>query len=75
MALTDIITRKYSNFRGVDFSNNEVASSRSPLALNMWKNYKDSECIETRPGMELLGEFGNKIFGLFSLIKMILYMY
>lgn len=69
MALTDIITRKYSNFRGVDFSNNEVASSRSPLALNMWKNYKDSECIETRPGMELLGEFGNKIFGLFFFNK------
>lgn len=65
MALTDIITRKYSNFRGVDFSNNEVSSSRSPLALNMYKNYKDSECIETRPGMELLGDFGNKILGLF----------
>lgn len=69
MALTDIITRKYSNFRGVDFSNNEVNSSRSPLALNMWKNYKDSECIETRPGMELLGNFGNKILGLFFFSK------
>lgn len=69
MALTDIITRKYSNFRGVDFSNNEVNSSRSPLALNMWKNYKDSECIETRPGMELLGNFGNKILGLFFFNK------
>lgn len=69
MALTDIITRKYSNFRGVDFSNNEVNSSRSPLALNMWKNYKDSECIETRPGMKLLGNFGNKILGLFFFNK------
>lgn len=69
MALTDIITRKYSNFRGVDFSNNEVNSSRSPLALNMWKNYKDSECIETRPGMELLGNFGNKTLGLFFFSK------
>lgn len=69
MAITDIITRKYSNFRGVDFSNNEVNSSRSPLALNMWKNYKDSECIETRPGMKLLGNFGNKILGLFFFNK------
>jgi len=69
MALTDIITRKHSNFRGVDFSNNEVNSSRSPLALNMWKNYKDSDCIETRPGMKLLGNFGNKILGLFFFNK------
>lgn len=67
--LDDILTRKYQSFRGVDFSNNEVANSRSPLALNMWKNYSDSECIETRPGMELLGEFGNKILGLFFFEK------
>lgn len=65
----DIITRKYQSFRGVDFSNNEVVSSRSPLALNMWKNYSDSECIETRPGMEMLGELGNKILGLFFFEK------
>ena len=65
--LTDLITRRYGNFRGVDFSNNDVAATRSPLALNMWKNYKDSECIETRPGMTLLNTFGNKILGLFFL--------
>ena len=65
MALTDLITRKYSNFRGVDFSKNDTNYYRSPDALNMWKTYKDSECIETRPGMTLLETFDNEIFGLF----------
>lgn len=61
----NLITRKYGNFRGVDFSNNDVILSRSPYALNMWKNYEESECIQTRPGMRLLNNFGNKILGLF----------
>lgn len=63
----DLITRDYSNFRGVDFSNKEVALYRSPDSLNMWKNYKSSigKCIETRPDIELLREFNNTIYGLF----------
>ena len=68
-SLTDLMTRKYSNFRGVDFTNNDVKVSRSPDALNMWKNYEDSDCIQTRPGMTLLNDFGNKILGLFFLSK------
>ena len=59
------VNRIYSNFRGVDFSNSEVNLYRSPDSVNMWKNYDDGEGIETRPGMELLGEFGSQIFGLF----------
>ena len=66
-SLKDLMTRKYGNFRGVDFSNHEVNLSRSPLALNMWKNYEDNGCIETRPGMKLLNTFSNKILGLFFL--------
>ncbi len=66
-SLKDLMTRKYGNFRGVDFSNHEVMLSRSPLALNMWKNYEDNGCIETRPGMKLLNTFSNKILGLFFL--------
>jgi len=66
-SLKDLITRKYSNFRGVDFSNSEVALSRSPLSKNMWKKYEDNDCIETRPGMRLLNGFGNQILGLFFL--------
>ena len=61
----ETVNRKYSNFRGVDFSNSEVNLYRSPDSVNMWKNYDDGEGIETRPGMELLGEFGSQIFGLF----------
>ena len=59
------VSRKYGNFRGVDFSNSEVNLYRSPDSINMWKNYDDGEGIETRPGMTLLGEFGSRIFGLF----------
>jgi len=64
-----LITRNYSNYRGVDFSNrkDEVNIYRSPDALNVWKNYKSTEgkSIETRPDVELLEEYSNTIFGLF----------
>ena len=64
-----LVTRNYSQFRGVDFSNrkDEISILRSPDALNMWKNYKNSngKCIETRPEAELLGEFSSPIYGLF----------
>lgn len=64
-----LITRNYNGFRGVDFSNrkDEIALSRSPDALNMWKNYKSNngKCIETRPDIELLEEYSDTIFGLF----------
>lgn len=64
-----LITRNYNQFRGVDFSNrkDEVNIYRSPDALNMWKNYRNSngKCIETRPDVALLKEYSNPIFGLF----------
>lgn len=68
-SLTGLKTRQYENFRGVDFSNNNVSLYRSPNGLNMWKNYEDNDSIQTRPGMELLGNFGNKILGLFFYVK------
>ena len=68
-SLNDLITRKYSNFKGVDFSDNNVNLYRSPNALNMWKKYEESECIQTRPGMKLLENFGNNILGLFFFEK------
>ena len=64
-SVNSLITRNYSNFRGVDFTNGLVSKYRSPDALNMWKNYLDDDCIQTRPGMELIGEFDYEIFGLF----------
>ena len=61
----ETVNRTYSNFRGVDFSNSEVNLYRSPDSVNMWKNYDNGEGIETRPGMQLLGNFGSQVFGLF----------
>lgn len=62
-----IVTRVYRDFRGVDFSNKNVSVYRSPNALNVWKNYKESlgKCIETRPDIELVDEFEGTIYGLF----------
>jgi hypothetical protein len=65
----NLITHEYRNFRGVDFSQrkDEVSLYRSPDALNMWKNYKNTNglCVETRPDLELLKEYSETIFGLF----------
>ena len=56
----------YSNFRGVDFSGGEVNDSRSPDALNMWKNYSHlGKLIETRPGISQELELDGDVFGLF----------
>ena len=65
MAKNKLIKRNYANFRGVDFTGGIVSRLRSPDALNMWKDYKDDDCIQTRPGMEKIGDFGFEIFGLF----------
>lgn len=50
-----IITRKYSDFRGIDLLNPEtqVDPRRSPDCLNVWKSYKlaQSNIIQTRPGL------------------------
>lgn len=63
------IKRTYSGFRGVDFANEPgiVSISRSPDALNVWKNYSDTQgsCIETRLGYVKLADFGNKILGFY----------
>lgn len=69
MVSGNLITRNYTNFRGVDFSNrkDEVSLVRSPDALNMWRNYKNSngKCIETRPDIEVLATYADSIKGLF----------
>jgi len=61
------LRRTYSDFRGVDFANDPslVLLSRSPDALNVWKNYKDTQgsCIETRPGYRLLASFEKEVSG------------
>ena len=63
------VKRAYTNFRGVDFANDAslVDLSRSPDALNIWKNYADTQgsCIETRPGYVKIGDFGDNINGIY----------
>lgn len=38
---------------------------RSPNCLNVWKDYRHTESIRTRPAMELLIDFNDTIYGLF----------
>ena len=59
------ITRIYSNFRGADFRGEEINIIRSPDCLNVWKNYKHTESIETRPGMKLSTPFTDTVYGIF----------
>lgn len=63
------IKRTYADFKGVDFLNEPslVDITRSPDALNVWKNYKDTEgtCIETRPGYRKIAQIGSKINGIY----------
>ncbi|MCQ2087695.1 MAG: hypothetical protein MJZ37_06475, partial [Bacilli bacterium] len=61
-----LITRNYANFRGVDFTDNDVNPTRSPDALNMWKDYRKlGKCIESRPMLELVESSSEAVYGLF----------
>lgn len=62
--MADIVSRIYSNFRGVDFRGEDVNLIRSPDSVNMWKNYKETESIRTRPGMEMVMMFDEPIHGI-----------
>ena len=46
-----MVSRVYSGFRGVDFRGEVSNLTRSPDALNVWKDYKEVDSIRTRPGM------------------------
>lgn len=61
----DRITRIYANFRGVDFRGEEINIVRSPDSLNVWKDYRETESIRTRPGMKLDAAFDEPIYGIF----------
>lgn len=62
------IKRIYSNFAGVDFTNDtsKVQLNRSQNCINMWKNYASTqgECVETRIGTSELEDFEEKINGM-----------
>ena len=50
--MAELIPRIYSNFRGVDFRGEEINLVRSPDSLNVWKDYRETESIRTRPALE-----------------------
>lgn len=60
-----LVTRKYGNFKGLDVREGEISLNRSPDALNMYRNYKSSNLLETRPDIELLTSFDNPVYGFF----------
>ena len=64
-----LVARNYANFRGVDFTNrkDEISIVRSPNMLNLWKNYRSSNglALETRPDIEKVGEYEDKLYSLF----------
>lgn len=59
------ITRLYSNFRGVDFRGEEINLARSPDSLNVWKDYKETESIRTRPCLKVNAAFSDTVYGIF----------
>lgn len=61
----NLISRVYGNFRGVDFRGEEINLVRSPDCLNVWKDYKETESIRTRPEMELKTAFTEPVWGVF----------
>ncbi len=59
------VSRVYGSFRGVDFRGDEINLVRSPDSLNIWKDYKETESIRTRPGMALHEAFSAPVYGIF----------
>lgn len=63
--MADVVSRVYSGFRGVDFRGEECNLTRSPDALNVWKDYKEVDSIRTRPSMAEKVSFPAKVYGVF----------
>lgn len=61
----NIVSRLYSGFRGVDFRGDEINLTRSPDSLNVWKDYKETDSIRTRPGLVLENDFSEPVYGVF----------
>lgn len=63
--MADIVSRIYGGFRGVDFRGEEINLSRSPDSLNVWKDYKETESIRTRPELALKQAFSETVYGIY----------
>lgn len=63
--MATLVPRIYQGFRGVDFRGEECELFRSPDSLNMWKDYKETDSIRTRPGVETFANFNDvSIYGM-----------
>lgn len=62
--MANMVSRIYGGFRGVDFRGEEINLARSPDSLNVWKDYKQTESIRTRPGMELVQAVAGPVYGI-----------
>jgi hypothetical protein len=60
-----VVSRIYGGFRGVDFRGEEINLVRSPDSLNVWKDYRETESIRTRPETALQIAFPDKVYGIF----------
>lgn len=65
MASGDLIPRVYGGFRGADFRGDEINLVRSPDCLNVWKDYRETDSIRTRPGMKPVLSFDKEVYGIF----------
>ena len=65
MSDVTLIPRVYSNFRGVDFRGDEINLTRSPDSLNVWKDYKETGSIRTRPEMKKTEHFNENVYGIY----------
>jgi hypothetical protein len=63
--MAEMVSRIYSNFRGVDFRGEEISLVRSPDCLNVWKDYKETDSIRTRPELALRAAFDAPVYGVF----------
>lgn len=63
--MADVVSRIYSNFRGVDFRGDEINLIRSPDSLNMWKDYRYTDSIRTRPTLKQVTSGYSTFYGIF----------
>lgn len=61
----NLVSRIYANFRGVDFRGEEINLTRSPDSVNLWKDYRETESVRTRPELAFQVSFSAPVYGVF----------
>ena len=63
--MAEQISRTYRGFRGADFRSEECSLLRSPHCRNLWRDYRQTDGIRTRPGLEKKHSFERTVYGVF----------